>query len=115
MQYNTFKHRIFNCNVFKNTNHDFKVKKKKNATYNFEKTQNGFDDDHGVRRTRTANVSTAFTSLAFFLQCGYNFDRIGLRLDSAIVGQTLGWRELGGAMLPFVCRLGSYMQESYTT
>ena len=33
MQYNTFKHRIFNCNVFKNTNHDFKVKKKKNATY----------------------------------------------------------------------------------
>ena len=25
MQYNTFKHRIFNCNVFKNTNHDFKV------------------------------------------------------------------------------------------
>ena len=33
MQYNTFKHRIFNCNVFKNTNHDFKVKKKKNAMY----------------------------------------------------------------------------------
>ena len=30
-----FKHRIFNCNVFKNTNHDFKVKKKKNAKYLF--------------------------------------------------------------------------------
>ena len=39
-----------------------------------QKTQNGFDDDHGVHGPRTANVSTALKSLAFFLQCGYNFE-----------------------------------------
>ena len=39
---------------------------------------------------------TAFKSLAFFLQCGYNW--IALRLDSAIVDQTLGWRELGASV-----------------
>ena len=38
-----------------------------------------------------------------------------LRLDSAIVGQTLGWRELGGAMLPSMPWLGFLLKQNIET